>query len=155
MIRRAEIKDIDRILELLHQVLEVHASARPDVFLSGTTKYTREELVSKLEGDELIYVSVDEDDRVLGYAFCQLKSQPASHTLVPFRSMYIDDLCVDAPCRGQQIGKKLFEHVKEEAKRLGCYEITLNVWAGNDAAERFYEGLGMRTKRREMELILE
>lgn len=49
-------------------------------------------------------------------------------------SLFIDDLCVDASTRGQHIGEKLFVHVKEEAKRLGCYEVTLNVWAGNTSA---------------------
>ena len=39
-IRKAQIKDIGRIIELLSQVLELHAKLRPDIFVSGTTKYT-------------------------------------------------------------------------------------------------------------------
>lgn len=39
-IRKAEPRDIPRILELLLQVLEVHAAGRPDLFKSGTTKYS-------------------------------------------------------------------------------------------------------------------
>ena len=53
------------------------------------------------------------------------------------------------------IGKSLFEYVKNEAKRMGCYEVTLNVWAGNTSAEKFYEKMGMKTKERQMEYILE
>ena len=90
----------------------------------------------------------------MGYAFCQLQEQPASNNMIPFRSMYIDDLCVDSSCRGRHIGEKLFEYVKEEARRLGCYEVTLNVWSGNDGAELFYEKMGMRTMKRYMEYIL-
>ena len=52
---------------------------------------------------------------------------------------FIDDLCVDQEARGQHIGESLFEYVKSEAKQLGCYEVTLNVWAGNTPAEKFYE----------------
>ena len=52
------------------------------------------------------------------------------------------------------IGESLFEYVKSEAKQLGCYEVTLNVWAGNTPAEKFYEKMGMRTKERQMEYIL-
>ena len=44
--------------------------------------------------------------------------------------------------------------VKNEAKQMGCYEVTLNVWAGNTSAEKFYEKMGMRTKERQMEYIL-
>ena len=100
------------------------------------------------------YVAADENDVCLGYAFCQLKQQPFSNNMVPFTSLFIDDLCVDAKTRGQHVGESLFEYVKGEAKRLGCYEVTLNVWAGNTSAEKFYEKMGLKTKERQMEYIL-
>ena len=43
-IRRARETDIPKVLKLLSQVLELHAAIRPDIFIPGTTKYTREEL---------------------------------------------------------------------------------------------------------------
>jgi ribosomal protein S18 acetylase RimI-like enzyme len=154
-IRRASEKDIDSLIKLLQEVLEIHANIRPDIFISGTTKYTRSDLLEKLANDEEpIYVAVDENDDVMGYAFCALRNQPFSTNMVPFKSLYIDDLCVDSNYRGQCIGEQLFEYVKAEAKRLGCYEVTLAVWAGNDGAERFYDRIGFRTKERIMEYIL-
>ena len=124
IIRKAEEKDIPRILELLKQVLQIHADIRPDIFIPGTTKYTIDELAELLKNKEKpIYVAVDENDVCRGYAFCQLQ-------------------------------ESLFEYVKSEAKQLGCYEVTLNVWAGNTPAEKFYEKMGMRTKERQMEYIL-
>ena len=153
--RRAGEKDIGRLIDLLHQVLELHAGIRPDIFRSGTTKYTREELRSMLADDSRpVYVATDENDEVIAYAFCQLKEQPFSNTMIPFKSLFIDDFCVDAQERGGHVGKQLFDFVKQEAVRLGCYEVTLNVWSGNDDAERFYEKMGMKTKERQMELIL-
>lgn len=155
LIRRSQIKDIDKLITLLQEVLEIHAKIRPDIFISGTTKYTREELSQKITNDdEPIYVAVDDNDEVIGYAFCVLKQQPFSTNMVPFTSLYIDDLCVDSKYRGQHIGEQLFEYVKAEAKRLGCYEITLAVWAGNGGAERFYDRIGFKTKERIMEYIL-
>ena len=74
--------------------------------------------------------------------------------MVQFKSFFIDDLCVDMQARGQHIGKSLFEYVKQEAKKLGCYEVTLNVWTGNTTAEKFYEKMGMKTKERQLEYIL-
>lgn len=154
-IRRVNENDIPRLLELLEQVLQIHADIRPDIFIPGTTKYTNEELAQMIKDDtKPIYVAADENDNCLGYAFCQLREQPFSNNMVPFTSLFIDDLCVDASTRGQHIGEKLFVHVKEEAKRLGCYEVTLNVWAGNTSAEKFYEKMGLKTKERQMEYIL-
>ena len=154
-IRKAEKKDIPRILALLGQVLQIHAEIRPDIFIPGTTKYTPYELAELLEQeDHPIYVAVDEDDLCMGYAFCQLREQPFYTNKDPFKSLFIDDLCVDKQTRGQHIGESLFEYVKQQAKELGCYEVTLNVWAGNTSAEHFYEKMGMKTKERQMEYIL-
>ena len=154
-IRRAEKKDIEGVLRLLSQVLELHAAIRPDIFVPGTTKYTATELEEMFRNDLLpVYVAVDAKDRVMGYAFCAIKEQPFSNNMVPFTSVYIDDLCVDAAFRGQHIGEKLFEHVKEEARKLGCYELTLNVWEGNDGAMGFYERMGLKVKSKTLEFIL-
>lgn len=154
-IRRANEKDIPRLIELLGQVLQIHADIRPDIFIAGTTKYTNEELLEMIKDDtNPIYVAADENDVCMGYAFCRLREQPFSNNMVPFTSLFIDDLCVDALTRGQHIGEALFEHVKSEAKRLGCYEVTLNVWTGNTSAEKFYEKMGLKTKERQMEYIL-
>ena len=73
--------------------------------------------------------------------------------MIPFTSIYIDDLCVDETCRGKGVGEALFEHVKNEARRMGCYEVNLNVWEGNEA-RRFYEKMGMKPKETQMEIIL-
>lgn len=154
-IREAKREDIGRIMELLSQVLEIHAQTRPDIFVSGTTKYNEEELVSILDDPtRRIYVAAGDDDVLMGYAFCELRRQPDSVNLVSFTSIYIDDLCVDECFRGQHIGEKLFSHIRSEARNLGCYEITLNVWRGNEAAERFYEKMGFQVQKKYMEYIL-
>ena len=154
-IRRANEKDIPRIIDLLGQVLEIHAEIRPDIFIPGTTKYMDAELSEMLKDDlKPIYVAASENDFCVGYAFCQIQEQPFSNNMVQFKSLFIDDLCVDKNTRGQHIGEKLFEHVKSEAKRLGCYEVTLNVWTGNTSAEKFYEKMGLKTKERQLEYIL-
>lgn len=155
-IRRALAQDAKQIMELLSQVLEIHATIRPDIFINNTTKYTKDELLEILADDKRpVYVAVDDDACVYGYAFCILEEQPFHTNMVPFTSLYIDDLCVDAAARGMHVGQKLFTHVKKEAKRLGCYEITLNVWEGNDSARAFYEKMGLTVKETTMEYVVE
>ena len=154
-IRRAEEKDIPKVLDLLSQVLEIHAKIRPDLFISGTTKYSPDEVKTIFQDeDRPVYVAVDEFDTVLGYAFCAIQNKSLSNNLVPHRSFFIDDLCVDEKARGQKIGESLFRHAVKEAKRLECYDVTLNVWEGNDRARSFYEKMGMCPKETQMELIM-
>ena len=92
-IRKAQEKDISRIIELLGQVLQIHAEIRPDIFIPDTTKYTEQELAALLKDEKKpIYVAVNEEDVCMGYAFCQMKEQPFSNNMVQFQSLFIDDL---------------------------------------------------------------
>ncbi|MBR3423554.1 MAG: GNAT family N-acetyltransferase [Clostridia bacterium] len=154
MIRKAREKDIDKLFDLLSQVLEIHAKIRPDVFVPGTTKYSREDIKEKLENDKTPVFVAEEDGEVAGYAFCVIKEPSGSANLVPHKTLFIDDLCVDEKKRGSGIGEALFRFVKEEAKRLGCDVVGLAVWEGNDPARRFYEKMGMTPRETFLELFI-
>lgn len=153
-IRRAEEKDAEKVLALLGQVLELHARLRPDIFISGSTKYTDAEL-TEIFADESRPVFVAEDGgEVVGYAFCVIKRQPFTTNMKDFSTLYIDDLCVDENCRGKHVGTLLFDYVMSFAKEQGCYDVTLNVWEGNDSARAFYEKMGMFVKETQMEILV-
>ena len=71
MVRKAGKKDIQAIIELLHQVDMVHHVIRPDLFKSNTTKYNEQELEALLD-DESKPIFVFDDGQVLGHAFCMI-----------------------------------------------------------------------------------
>ena len=153
MIRKAEKRDIPSIIELLHQVNMVHHVLRPDLFKPYTTKYDEQELEAMLEDDSKpIFVFVN--DGVLGYAFCMVIEVKDNILLQDIKTLYIDDICVDEKARGQHVGKALYEYVREYAQSVGCKNITLNVWDGNDAALNFYRNMGMRIQKTTMEIVL-
>lgn len=152
-IRKAEERDIPRIVELLYQVHDVHAQKRPDLFKIGAKKYTEAELSEILaDGERPVFVA-ENTDGVMGYAFCIFQRHMALNT-PNYTSLYIDDLCVDENARGQHIGRSLYEYVLNFAKRSGCYNVTLNVWSCNERAMGFYKSLGMSVQKLGMEQIL-
>ena len=151
-IRRANLNDIDAILDLLSQVLEIHAKMRPDIFQSGKTKYTKEQLAKKIE-NELIYVA-EENQKVIAHLFLELQSTESNNNMKPLKILYIDDICVDKNHTNSGVGSRLFDYVKEKAQDLGCYEITLNFWEGNKEAEKFYLNKGMKIKSKILEYII-
>lgn len=154
-VRKAAVRDIPRMGELLSQVCNVHAAGRPDLFVAGARKYTDAQLVELLADDTRpVLVAADEQDRVLGYAFCILQEGAHHHALQPVRTLYIDDLCVDETCRGQHIGRTLYEAVLALARERACYNVTLHVWNCNTPAVGFYESLGMQCRQMEMETLL-
>lgn len=152
-IRRATLTDIDGINKLLYEVHKVHSDKRPDLFKVGFKKYTNEELAKIIVDDNRpIFVYVDNDD-ILGYTFCVFIKNN-SNSLTDILTLYIDDLCVDENARGKKVGTTLYNYVLQFAKDAGCYNVTLNVWACNNSALKFYEKCGLSVQKIGMEKIL-
>lgn len=154
-IRNACEKDIKAIDNLLYQVLTIHHNQRPDLFKSGAKKYTDEELLNIIKNDSTpVFCAVDENDNVVGYAFCIINQFFDNNILTDIKTLYIDDLCVDESIRGKHIGKQLYDYVLDYAKSIDCYNVTLNVWAKNESAMKFYESCGLVPQKIGMETIL-
>lgn len=154
-IRRAEQRDIPKIMDLLVQVDMVHHNGRPDIFRGPVTKYTENELAGIFADDTTpVFVCVDPEETVLGHAFCQIKELKDHKILQDVRTLYIDDICVDEAARGQGVGKALYTYVRAFAKKQKCDSVTLNVWACNPTAMRFYEAMGMKPQKIGMEELL-
>ena len=153
-IRRADERDLAGLDALLSQVLEVHAAGRPDLFRTGTRKYTDDELRVLLADDARpVFVAV-EGGRVLGHAFCVLEDHAGSACLQPVRTLYIDDICVDESARGHGVATALYRHVVAYARRLGCHNVTLNVWECNPGARAFYDAMGLVPQKTCLEQVL-
>lgn len=143
IIRRAEPGDLEGLKRLLYQVCQIHADGRPDLFRAGGIKYTDQELLDILPDDSRPVFVCAKNDQVLGYAFCILEDTPGTTSLQPVRTLYLDDLCVEASARGRHIGTRLYERVLLAARELGCSRVTLHAWNFNEKAFGFYEKLGM------------
>ena len=152
---RAEERDIDRILDLLLEVNNVHAAGRPDIFVKDRRKYGREEVTGLLSREDVrIYCWRDEQDVTEGYAFCLLEETAGGGNLVPMKTFYIDDICVEESERRKHIGTALYEYARKEAAAIGCCRVTLNVWELNPGAKAFYEKMGMKPLKTVMEEVL-
>ena len=153
-IRPAAEADIPRLEALLYQVHGLHAEGRPDIFIPGCKKYTSDQLRHILE-DRLntpVFAAVL-DGELVGYCFCIRQVQTAA-SMQKIATLYIDDLCVDEARRGHGIGKALYDFAVAYARDRGYYNLTLNVWACNPSAMRFYEKCGLAVQKVGMELVL-
>ncbi len=153
-IRRAEKRDAEGINALLYEVLAVHQSGRPDIFKANAKKYTDAELLGIIEDNQRPIFVAEDAGEVVGYAFCICQRHVNHNILTDIKTLYIDDLCVSAATRGRHIGKALYEYVLDFARRNDYYNVTLNVWACNEGAIRFYEKMGLSVQKIGMETIL-
>lgn len=154
-IRKAELSDSKEIMDLLHQVNDIHADGRPDLFIHGSSKYTPAELAEIIKNPSTpVFVAISEERILTGYCFCVIEDHADSNNLRKVKTLYIDDLCVSEKFRGLHVGQTIYGFVKDHAKNNGFYNITLNVWSRNSSAIKFYESIGMQIQKIGMEEIL-
>lgn len=153
-IRTAEEQDAARISELLRQICLVHHNGRPDLFTTDK-KYSDAQVLEMIRnGERPIFVAVDKQNQLLGYALCELKHYGSNGALNNIQTLYLDDLCVDEHYRGRHIGTALYHAVVDYARQIGCYNLTLNVWSFNESAISFYESCGLKPQKTTLEKIL-
>ena len=153
-IRFAKNADIPALIRLLKQVGRIHYEGRPDIFRADAQKYDETALEALLQEQNRPILVAEEDDRVLGYAFCVIQNTVGDPVLQDVKTVYIDDLCVEETCRGGGVGKALYNAVLDYAREIGAYNVTLNVWAKNESALKFYEKMGLMPQKYGMETIL-
>lgn len=153
-IRFARRGDIPGMIELLKQVGEVHHQGRPDLFRAGAQKYDEAALEALLRDPARPIFIAAEDGKVLGYGFCIHKITRNDPVLCDYRTLYVDDLCVDENCRGKHVGTALYDHIVSYAKGEGFDSVTLNVWTCNESAMKFYESRGLKPQKIGMETLL-
>ena len=153
MIRLAKISDINSIIELLKDVLLIHHNIRPDLFKEKGYKYDKDGLIKLMSKDNYKIFVYEENNKVLGYIFIEIKENLESFSTNYNKEIYIDDLCVDEKYRGKNIGKELVLYVKEYAKEINANYITLHVYKGNLASD-FYEKLGFIERYKSLEIKL-
>lgn len=141
--------------ELLLQVCRVHHEGRPDLFKEVGRKYNDDQLREILRDTDHVVLVADEGSGVVGYAFCEYQRHSGEEAMCAGTTLYLDDLCVDEKQRGSGVGKALYEAVVRHARETGCHNVTLNVWARNESAMRFYEKMGLQVQKIGMEIVLE
>ena len=153
-IRFAKNADIPAFIRLLKQVGRVHYEGRPDIFRADAQKYDETALEALLQDQNRPIWVAEDAGQVLGYAFCIIQDTLGDPVLQDVKTVYIDDLCVEETCRCGGVGKALYNAVLDYAREIGAYNVTLNVWAKNENALKFYEKMGLMPQKYGMEIIL-
>ena len=155
IIRKANANDYKGVERLLVEVNNLHQKLRPDIFIENAVKYDEKKFDEIILNESTpVFVAVDDDGNVLGHLFCSVRDYEQVKVYKDFKSLFIDDLCIEEGAIGQGVGKALYEFAIGYARENGCYDVTLNVWEGNNSARAFYEKMGMFPKETQMEYIL-
>lgn len=153
-IRKAQLKDAQRISQLLVIIGRLHHNGRPDIYPDGAKYGVKEVEDIILDAEKTVFVAADENDRVAGYIICFPIKRNQNVTSEEQKTLYVDDLCVDEEYQSHGIGKALLLRAKQYAEETDCKNVELNVWSFNEKAIKFYVSCGMTEQKRRMEFIL-
>lgn len=150
MIRRIAENDYEGVKKLVYQVHQLHLENRPDIY-NDVDPFDRAYFDFIIKDEKTIAFVSEEDAHIIGFCVAALHD-PSENPMLKARNVaFIEDLCVDEPCRKMGIGKALLEEMERESKARGADVMELTVWSFNDPAIHFYQNLGMSPRSITME----
>lgn len=153
-IRNAEQSDYNFLLPLFRQVHEFHVFVRPDLYKENSTPVEQEFFESQLiDGKQHIFVAIIGND-IVGVVVTKEEEITENSFVKARKILFINSLCVAEKHRKKGIGKKLTKYVFDFGRSLRVDSIELGVSEENISAIEFYRSIGMTTKGRKMEIIL-
>ncbi|MEM0968562.1 MAG: GNAT family N-acetyltransferase [Verrucomicrobiota bacterium] len=132
--RPAQPEDVVAIHALL---LELAEFEKITDWVEATEMSTREALFGKSPAAEALVAESPDDEIVATAIYFQNYS-----TFVGRPGLYLEDIYVKAPWRGQGIGRNLLHALATIAAERGCGRMEWSVLDWNQPAIDFYEGLG-------------
>ncbi len=130
--RRAVASDFDAVLALAVQLADHIDAPRPPLTVGQfDTWYLR-------AGTPMHLLLAVNQNRVVG-----MISWTLTHELYSAQArVYISDLAIDAPARGEGVGRALMNEVIAWAGAHGADKLAWDVWRHNITAKAFYATLG-------------
>ncbi len=139
IVRKSEIKDIPRILDLYRQ-LEITTSTAEEGKQPTPGDYRKVfDCIKSYHGME--QVVAEENGEVVGSL--ELIIIPnLSHKGLPWA--LVENVIVDEASRRTGIGRMMMEYAVSQARSNGCYRISLSSNNHRKEAHKFYESLGFQ-----------
>lgn len=151
LIRYANREDYEEVERIAEQVQKMHVEWRPDIY-TFEKKIFPDEIFEQIIENKMLIVATDEE-KVVGFLMYVINKVNFDNQVE--RTLYnVNAVAVDEECRGQGIGHKLFDYLKDIAKENNMDAIELQVNAENKAAKAMYEKYGFTDKSINMEFKL-
>ncbi len=150
MIRETNINDYENIKKLIFQIQEIHLNKRPDIFNDKDSFSYNDYEMSLTAKNSFNYV-YEENNIIKGYIMARIKEVGLIPVMNKRTILFIEDIVVDKNYYNEGIGTKLFTFIEEKARLLNIDSIELNVWNLNENALKFYEKMGFKVQRMQME----
>ena len=136
------------VLELEVQAIHVEGAPRVHIPYGVTSLERYQEILTDPSNSVVLAV---EDEDVVGYMHYEIIDRPQGEWTYAQRVVHVHSLTIKEDHRRKGYGELLMDYVTDVAREQGASHVTLEVWAFNQAAHRFYERLGFLPTQIQME----
>lgn len=154
IIRFVKEDELEKVNILRKQVHKLHIDGRADFFKSDGWDGIKEVAKVRFDSDDSNVIVACYDREIVGIAIIQYIHRPESQFRPIHDFVHIEEFCVDEKHRRRGIATSLFDFIKEDASNRGIKKLELNMWEFNENALKFYESIGFKTYRRDLEMFL-
>ena len=141
MIRKVELKDLEKVFELLDELYE--NKIEYSIFIQ---KYK-----ASLKDNNFYGIVATEDNKVVGVLISRIINRLAKKKNI----LFIDDLIVNGKYRNTGIGKLLIQDATTYAISNDCESLELTSMIENVNAHKFYENNGFEKRQYKFKKLLD
>ena len=141
VIRRATPDDVEGILPLWNELMDYHAAL--DVRFQpapGAEESWTDFLLDLLQDDDACVLVADARDKLVGFIMGLVRENLP--VLLPSKYGLVTDICVDPGWRRQDIGRRLFEALKDWFRKKELFTVQLDVAHFNPVSQAFWRAMG-------------
>lgn len=152
-VRQADLGDAPLLARLNADVQDLHAHGEPRVFKPADAAAAEEMFRDALVADATVVFLAEVAGEAVGYLMAAEVEGAESASVLARRSLFIRHLSVTAEARQRGVGQALMAAAEQEARRRGVDTMTLDHWAFNETAARFFARQGFEVfnvRRRRM-----
>ena len=141
VIRRATPDDVEGILPLWNELMDYHAALDARFQPApGAEESWSDILLDFLQDDDACVLVADAGGKLVGFIMGLVRENLP--VLLPSKYGLVTDICVDPGWRRQDIGRRLFEALKDWFRKKELFTVQLDVAHFNPVSQAFWRAMG-------------
>ncbi len=144
-VRGATREDLERMADLMSEVVDQHVRHMPDVFKPAKREDILAYLSELLNAPNAWGFVACAGAEVVGYMLLTVDDDPGDAFFHPRRLLYIEALAVTASHRREGHGAALLDAALRVASEQGLDRVEFETWGFNDQAHDYFRARGFGT----------
>ncbi|HBC31337.1 MAG TPA: hypothetical protein DC024_08875 [Clostridiales bacterium] len=147
ILRLANEKDIDSVLELSNIVADIHGKERGDILKTHPRHITKKRFLNYICETNRFIIVIEDSKKIVGIMLCKIKHIVDDNKFKDNFVFQIEDTCLYEEYRNKGYSDKMMNMAKEIAKANNCQRMEAAVWNFNKSSIAFFKKNSFKEQR--------